>query len=139
MAGLNKVMIIGHLGADTEIRFTDTGLSIANFSVAVSNSWTGKDGQKQDSTEWFRVVAFGKLAEVCGQYLKKGKQVYIEGRLQTRKWEDKEGVTRYTTEVVANQMQMLGRKGDDEQSPPAQQYAGGGGDPAPPELDDIPF
>lgn len=141
MAGVNKVILVGNLGGDPEIRYAQSGLAVANFSLATSETWT-KDGQKQEKTEWHKVVAFAKLAEICGEYLHKGKQVYIEGRIQTRKWEDKEGQTRYTTEIVANQMQMLGAKGDRGEAPAASK---GGSDstqaeePPPPELDDIPF
>lgn len=111
MAGVNKVILIGNLGGDPEIRCLDNGNTVANFSIATSESWT-KDGEKHDKTEWHKIVAWGKLAEICGKYLHKGKQVCIEGKLQTRKWEDKEGVTRYVTEVAAFQMQMLGPKGE---------------------------
>lgn len=116
MAGVNKAILVGNLGGDPEIRYTQAGLAVADFSLATTESWS-KDGQKQDKTEWHKVVAFGKLAEICGEYLVKGKQIYIEGRIQTKKWEDKEGVTKYTTEIVANQMQMLGGKGDQGEAP----------------------
>lgn len=112
MAGVNKVILVGNLGADPEIRYTPSGLAIANFRIATTESYKNKEGQKEDKTEWHRIVTFGKLAEICGEYLNKGKQVYIEGRIQTRDWEDKEGNKRYTTEIVCNQMQMLGRVGD---------------------------
>jgi len=108
MPGLNKIQIIGNLGRDPEIRYTQSGMEICNFSVAVTEKY--KD---EERTEWFRVVAFGKLAGICGQYLAKGRQVYIEGRIQTRQWEDKDGNQRYTTEVLANTMLMLGGRGDD--------------------------
>jgi single-strand DNA-binding protein len=107
---LNKVILIGNLGKDAEVRYAPSGTAVANFSIATSEKW-GKDGEKQQRTEWHRIVAFGKLAEICGEYLTKGKQVYIEGRLQTRNWEDREGVKRYTTEIVAHQMLMIGGKG----------------------------
>ena len=156
MAGVNKAILVGTLGGDPEIRYTQNGLAVVNFSLATSESWT-KDGEKHDKTEWHKVVAFGKLAEICGEYLVKGKQVYIEGRIQTRKWEDKEGTTRYTTEIVANQMTMLGSKGDRGDVPSgggggkssggsgggSGSGGGGGGsraeEPPPPDLDDIPF
>lgn len=109
MSSLNKVTLIGRLGKDPEIRYTPSGLAVANFSMATSENWT-KEGQKESRTEWHRIVAFGKLAEICGEYLAKGKQVYIEGRIQTREWEDKEGNKRYTTEIVAGQMLMLGAR-----------------------------
>jgi single-strand DNA-binding protein len=110
MGGINKVLLIGNLGADPETRTMPSGDMVANFNLATSERWTGKDGTKEEKTEWHRIVAFRKLAEICGEYLFKGKQVYIEGRLQTRKWEDRDGNMRYTTEVVAGQMVMLGRR-----------------------------
>jgi single-strand DNA-binding protein len=112
MAGVNKVILVGNLGADPEIRYTTSGAAVANFRIATTESYKNKEGQKEEKTEWHRIVTFGKLAEICGEYLNKGKQVYVEGRIQTRQWEDKEGTTRYTTEIVCNQMQMLGRVGD---------------------------
>jgi len=110
MASVNKVILIGNLGSDPESRTMPSGDMVANFNIATSERWTGKDGTKEEKTEWHRIVAFRKLAEICGEYLFKGKQVYIEGRLQTRKWEDRDGNMRYTTEVVAGQMVMLGRR-----------------------------
>ncbi len=110
MAGINKAILIGNLGRDPEIRYTPSGVAVANFSVATTETWTGKDGNKETRTEWHRIVAFGKLGEICGQYLSKGKQVYIEGRIQTREWEDRDKNKRYTTEIVASQMQMLGAR-----------------------------
>lgn len=110
--GINKVILIGNLGKDPEIRYAPAGGAVANITLATSESWKDKaTGEKQERTEWHRVVFFGRLAEIAGEYLKKGAQVYIEGRLQTRKWQDKEGKDRYTTEVVANEMQMLGSRG----------------------------
>ena len=109
MAGLNKVILIGNLGADPEIRYTPSGMAVANFRLATSETRNTKDGQKETKTEWHRIVTFGKLAEICGEYLEKGKQVYIEGKIQTRNWEDKDGNKRFTTEIVANDMRMLGR------------------------------
>ncbi len=107
--GINKVILVGNLGQDPEVRTTTTGSTITNISVATTESWTDKStGQKQEKTEWHRIVFFGRLAEIAGEYLRKGRQVYIEGRLQTRKWQDKNGQDRYTTEIVANEMQMLG-------------------------------
>ena len=111
MASLNKVMIIGNLGADPEMRFTANGDAVANFRVAASRRYTTRDGEQREQTEWFRVVCWRRLAEIAGQYLQKGRQVYIEGRLETRQWEDRDGNTRYTTEVVANEMVMLGSRG----------------------------
>ncbi len=110
--GINKVILIGNLGGDPELRSTPSGAPVATFTLATNESWTGKDGVKQERTEWHRIVAWGKLAEICGQYLTKGRQVYIEGRLTTRSWEDKQGVQRKTTEIVARDMQMLGGRGD---------------------------
>ncbi len=107
--GINKVIIVGNLGADPDSRAMPSGNAVTNISVATSESWNDRDtGEKQEKTEWHRVVFFNRLAEIAAQYLKKGSQVYVEGKLQTRKWEDKEGNERWTTEVVANQMQMLG-------------------------------
>ena len=113
MASVNKVILVGNLGADPEVRYAPSGTAVANFSVATTDQWTNKEGGKEEKTEWHRIVAFGRLGEICGEYLHKGKQVYVEGRLQTRSWEDREGVKRYTTEIVANTMQMLGPKGKD--------------------------
>ena len=112
MPGINKVILIGNLGKDPEIRNLKKNESVAVASVATSSAWKDKNGEKQEKTEWHRVVFFGRLAEIAGEYLRKGSQVYIEGRLQTNKWEDKEGNDRYTTEIVANEMQMLGKKSD---------------------------
>jgi len=110
MASVNKVILIGNLGADPEKRYTGTGNAVCNLRIATNERWTDKQGQKQERTEWHRVVFFGKLAEIAGQYLKKGRQVYVEGALRTRKWTDKEGQERYTTEIVADRMQMLGSR-----------------------------
>ncbi|MEI6141070.1 MAG: single-stranded DNA-binding protein [Mariniphaga sp.] len=105
--GLNKVMIIGHLGRDPEMRYTPSGRPVTTFTVATSRSWNTVDGERHSETEWFNIVAWGNLAEICKQYLTKGQQVYIEGRLQTRRWEDKEGNKHSSVEVVANEMMML--------------------------------
>lgn len=110
--GLNKVMIIGHLGRDPEMRYTPSGRPVTTFSVATSRSWHSADGERHEETEWFNVVAWGSLAEICNQYLRKGQQVYIEGRLQTRRWEDTEGNKHFTTELVAKEMIMLGERRD---------------------------
>lgn len=107
MAGVNRVIIIGNLGNDPEMKATADGKAVANVSVATSESWKDKQGQKQERTEWHRIVVFGKLAEIVGQYLKKGSKAYFDGSLRTRKWQDKDGQDRYTTEIVANEMQML--------------------------------
>jgi len=109
--GVNKVILIGNLGADPEVRFTPGGQAVANFRIATNESWTDKQGQRQERTEWHRIVVWGKLAELCGEYLKKGRQAYVEGRLQTREWTDKEGKKNYTTEIVANTVQFLGGGG----------------------------
>ena len=107
--GVNKVILVGNLGQDPEVRYTANGAAVANITVATSEQWTDKQsGQKQEKTEWHRVVLFGRLGEIAGEYLRKGSQVYLEGKLQTRKWQDQSGQDRYTTEIVANEMQMLG-------------------------------
>ncbi len=157
MAGINKAIIIGRLGRDPEIRYTQDGKAVANFSVATSETWKDKaSGEKKERTEWHRIVAFDRLGEICGEYLSKGKQVYIEGRLQTRSWE-KDGVTRYTTEIVATDMQMIGGRDGGSQGGAASENGSGehgqgssyhrdnafksgpmGSSSAPPE-DDIPF
>jgi single-strand DNA-binding protein len=111
MSGVNKVIIVGRLGADPEMKTISTGNTVARLSVATSDQWTDKEGQKQERTEWHRVVVWGKLAELCGKYLSKGRQVYVEGRLQTRSWEDPQGGKKYTTEVVAQTVQFLNSGG----------------------------
>ncbi|MEO1766359.1 single-stranded DNA-binding protein [Thiobacter aerophilum] len=111
MASVNKVILIGNLGADPEVRYMPSGDAITSIRVATTDTWKDKNGEKQERTEWHRVVFFGKTAEIAGEYLKKGSQVYVEGRLQTRKWQDKDGQDRYTTEIVADRMQMLGSRG----------------------------
>ena len=134
--GLNKVQLIGNLGADPDFRSTPSGTSVVSLRVATTETWNNKDGQQEQKTEWHRVVMWGKLAEIARDYLKKGKQVYLEGRLQTSSWEDRDGQKRYTTEVVANQMLMLG--GRDQDAPDM-------GDVGQPETvashdeDDLPF
>jgi single-strand DNA-binding protein len=114
--GLNKVMIIGHLGRDPEMRYTPSGRPVTTYTVATSRTWNTSDGERHSETEWFNVVAWGNLAEICKQYLTKGQQVYIEGRLQTRYWEDKEGNKHSSTEIVANEMIMLGDRRDSNQA-----------------------
>ncbi len=136
--GINKVILVGNLGKDPESRFLQNGTAVANITVATSESWKDKQtGEQKEKTEWHTVVFFGRLAEIVGEYLKKGSQVYIEGKLQTRKWQDKDGNDRYSTEVNASEMQMLGsRGGSSERSAPAPAPAadtGGGFD------DSIPF
>jgi single-strand DNA-binding protein len=110
MASVNKVILVGNLGRDPETRYMPDGGAITNISVATTDVWKDKNGEKQEKTEWHRVAFFGKLAEIAGEYLKKGSQVYVEGRLQTRKWQDKDGADKYTTEVIADRMQMLGSR-----------------------------
>ncbi|MCK5069548.1 MAG: single-stranded DNA-binding protein [Desulfocapsa sp.] len=109
---LNKAMLIGNLGADPEIRYTQEGTPVATFNIATTERWTDKSGQKQDSTEWHRVVVWRRLAEICGEYLHKGSKVYIEGKIQTRKWQDQNGNDKYTTEIVAREMKMLDSRGE---------------------------
>lgn len=149
MAGINKVILIGRLGRDPEVRYMPDGTAVANFSIATSEEWKDKaSGEKKEKTEWHRIVAFRRLGEICGEYLSKGRQVYIEGRIQTREWEDKEGVKRYTTEIVANQMQMLGSKDESygnarnsgfKKSEPAPDPPSAGPDFMGEPDDDIPF
>ncbi len=151
MASLNKVLLIGNLGADPEIRYMPSGDAIANLRIATTDTWKDKGGEKQERTEWHRVALFGKLAEIAGEYLKKGSAVYIEGRIQTRKWQDKEGQERYTTEIVANEMKMLGGRGtggtaEMDKGPGRAAAPAGKGKPAAPAgggfddmEDDIPF
>ncbi len=124
--GVNKAIIVGNLGRDPEVRYSASGSAIANVTVATTDSWKDRQsGERQERTEWHRVVFFNRLAEIAGEYLKKGSQVYIEGRIQTRKWEDKDGNDRWTTEIVANEMQMLGSRGGGEmQDAPTQNYGG---------------
>ena len=110
MASVNKVILVGNLGRDPETRYMPEGGAVTNISIATTDAWKDKNGEKQEKTEWHRVAFFGKLAEIAGEYLKKGSQVYVEGRLQTRKWQDKDGQDRYTTEIVADRMQMLGSR-----------------------------
>lgn len=112
MSGINKVIVVGRLGQDPEVRYTQGGQAVCNFSVATSESWNDKEGQRQEKTEWHRIVVWGKIAEICSQYLGKGRQVYVEGRLQTRQWDDKDGNKRYTTEIVANTVQFLDKAND---------------------------
>lgn len=138
MASLNKVMLIGNLGREPEIRYMPNGDAVANVALATAESWKDKNGEKQEKTEWHRVIFFGRQAEIAGEYLKKGSSIYIEGRLQTRKWNDKDGNERYTTEIVADRMQMLGgsREASREQNPqPSRQQRS----PADDFDDDIPF
>jgi single-strand DNA-binding protein len=139
---LNKVMLIGNVGKDPEIRYLPGGNAVANFSLATNESYKNKEGKVEERTEWHKLVAFGKLAEICSEYVSKGKQIYIEGRIQTREWQDKEGQRRFTTEVIALNMILLGSKGESAAS-----AAGGGGggeeevvyEPVTGSNEDIPF
>jgi single-strand DNA-binding protein len=130
---INKAILIGNLGADPEVRYTQNGTAVATFNVATTERWKGQDGQMQEQTEWHRVVAWAKLADICGEYLHKGSRVYIEGKIQTRKWQDKDGADRYTTEIVARDMKMLtpkggegGRQAGSYQEPPFPDEPSGG-------------
>jgi single-strand DNA-binding protein len=124
MASVNKVILIGNLGRDPETRYTTGGDAVTNLNIATTETWKDKSGEKQEKTEWHRVVLFARLAEIAGEYLKKGRPVYVEGRLKTRKWTDKDGVEKYTTEIVADQMQLLGSR---EGMGGADEAGGGGG------------
>lgn len=147
--GINKATLIGNLGADPEIRYTTNGSAVANVRLATAESWRDKEtGEQQERTEWHRVVFFGRLAEIVEQYLRKGSQVYVEGRIQTRKWQDRDGNDRYTTEIVANEMQMLGGRGagggapaksDDAPASASSPAPGPSGQPTDDFDDDIPF
>ncbi|HKO54296.1 MAG TPA: single-stranded DNA-binding protein [Thermoanaerobaculia bacterium] len=124
MASVNRVILIGRLGKDPEVRSTPSGSNVAKFTIATDERYTDRNGERQERTEWHNIVAWGKLAEICGQYLKKGKLVYIDGSIRTDSWDDKEsGQKKYRTEIIANNMQMLDRRGDDEGG----SYGGGGG------------
>lgn len=147
---VNKAILVGRLGKDPETRYTAAGQAVCNFSVATDESWKARSGEKQRRTEWHRIVAWGKLAEIIQQYCKKGMQVYIEGRIQSRQWDDREGIKRYTTEIVASVLRMLGSKGDNGRAddPPVQddehdEQGQGGHSPQPESSDtadeDIPF
>ncbi len=142
---VNKVILVGNLGQDPSLRYTASGTAVCNFSIATTESYKDKDGNRQEKTEWHSIVAWRQLAEICGKYLVKGKQVYIEGKLQTRKWQDRDGNDRYSTEIVADQMQMLGRAGEgqgQQQERPAQSQQTAPSQPQQPNFnpdDDIPF
>jgi single-strand DNA-binding protein len=139
MAGINKVILVGNLGADPEMRYTPSGTAVANFRIATSETRTNKEGNKETKTEWHRIVTFGKLAEICGEYLAKGRQVYIEGRIQTRSWDDRDGNKRYTTEIVANTMQMLGSKESAAAGAGAPQGQAPDIEEPPSDIEDVPF
>lgn len=132
-----SVQIIGHLGADPEMRYTANGSAVTNFRVATSRSWSDQSGEKREETEWFRIVAWNRLAEICAQYLVKGRLVFVQGRLQTRSWEDQQGQKRYTTELFAQEVKFLGGGGNGRESGPTQGFrADEAGDIDP---DDLPF
>ena len=144
MASVNKVILIGNLGRDPEMRYTKGGQPVANFTLATNEAFTTRDGQREERTEWHRIVVWGKTAELCVEHLAKGRSVYLEGRIQTREWEDKEGQKRRTTEVVAQTVQFLGGpRGAGGGAPPSREqggsYEGPADDAAPPQGDDIPF
>jgi single-strand DNA-binding protein len=157
MAGVNKAILVGNLGRDPELRHTPNGQAVVNFTLATSESWTDKSGERQERTEWHRIVVWGRQAEMCAQYLSKGRTVYVEGRIQTREWEDKEGNKRYTTEINASNVNFIGPRTDGgggggggySGGGGGGSYSGGGGgggtrneapaDPGPPMDDDIPF
>jgi single-strand DNA-binding protein len=140
MASLNKVMLIGNLGKDPEVRYTPAGVAVASFNLATSERFKNKSGEWEERTEWHRVTLWSKLAEIAGEYLAKGKTVYIEGRLQTRKWQDNSGNERYTTEIVGEKMQMLSPKGERRGGDTTSEPVNGGGFEEPPfQDDDIPF
>jgi single-strand DNA-binding protein len=142
MSGVNKVIVMGHLGQDVEVRFTPAGKAVANISIATSEKFKDKEGNTQERTEWHRIVLFGRTAEVAGEFLRKGSMAYVEGRLQTRKWTDKEGQDRYTTEIIGDRLQLVGNKSDSQGSEHA--AAPKGRENTPPPADDdfddqIPF
>ncbi|MEM9175643.1 MAG: single-stranded DNA-binding protein [Myxococcota bacterium] len=151
MAGVNKAILVGNLGRDPELRHTPNGQAVVNFTLATSESWTDKSGERQERTEWHRIVVWGRQAEMCNQYLSKGRTVYVEGRIQTREWEDKDGNKRYTTEINANNVNFIGPRtdGGGGGGGGGGGYSGGGGgggmrndapiDAGPPMDDDIPF
>lgn len=140
---VNKAILVGNLGRDPEMRSLPSGQPVANFTMATTRKWKDKEGARQEHTDWHNIVCFGRLAEIAGQFLTKGKQIYVEGRIQTRSWE-KDGEKKYRTEIVAENFQMLGSRGDSYQTPPDSAYAdepggGGSGDGGSDEDDDIPF
>ena len=154
MASVNKVILLGNLGADPEVRYTNTGTAVANFRIATNERWNDKNGATQERTEWHNIVAWGKLAEICGKYLKKGRSVYVEGRLQTRSWDDKDGQKRYSTEIISDRIELLGRRegggsggGGRDRDDDDGGYQGGGGNYGGPSGgpqhdapdDDVPF
>lgn len=144
MSGINKVILVGRLGTDPEVKTVGQGSTVTRLSVATSEQWTDKNGQKQERTEWHRIVVWGKLAEICGKHLSKGRQVYVEGRLQTRNWEDQQGQKRYATEIVASTVQFLGAAGESRSTSSASNDTGAdfqdfGPEPSFSASDEIPF
>jgi single-strand DNA-binding protein len=135
---VNKVILIGNLGADPEVRYAQSGAAVANFRLATTETWKKQDGSKEELTEWHRIVAFGRLGEICGEYLAKGSRAYVEGRIQTRKWQDKDGNDRYTTEIVAREMKMLSPRGASEGGS-SRQFDEEPPYPEPMAGDDVPF
>lgn len=144
MSGINKVILVGRLGKDPEVKAVGQGNTVATFTLATSENWTDKSGQKQEKTEWHRIVVWGKLAEICGRHLAKGRQIYVEGRLQTREWNDQQGNKRYTTEIVANTVQFLGSSSEARpqaaaQSSEAENFQDFGPEPSFDSSEEIPF
>jgi single-strand DNA-binding protein len=154
MAGVNKAILVGNLGRDPELRHTQNGQAVVNFTLATSETWTDKSGERVERTEWHRIVVWGKTGEMCAQYLSKGRTVYVEGRIQTREWEDKDGNKRYTTEINAQTVNFIGPRSGGSGEPGGGDFGGGGGqrgggmsaggdgpsgDSGPPPDDDIPF
>jgi single-strand DNA-binding protein len=146
MSGVNKVILVGNLGANPEMRYTQAGQAVANLRLATTERWTDKNGQKQEITEWHRIVVWGKQAEIVGQYLTKGRQIYVEGRIRTRQWQDQQGQKRYSTEIVAQTVQMLGPRTGADRGPddvaatvPPEEHMGADAGPGPGNDDDIPF
>jgi single-strand DNA-binding protein len=136
---VNKAMLIGRLGKDPEVRYTPDGTMVTNFNLATDEQWKDKNGEKVQKTEWHRIVTFGKLAEICGNYLVKGKLIFVEGRIQTRSWEDKEGVKRFTTEIVASNMQMLDSKAQSKADDSSLETSSVSSNNAGTPTDDVPF
>ena len=136
---VNKAMLIGRLGKDPEVRYTPDGAMVTNFNLATDEQWKDKNGEKVQKTEWHKIVTFGKLAEICGNYLVKGKLVFVEGRIQTQSWDDKEGVKRYTTQIVANNMQMLDSKGQNKAEEPSTDSSPSTMASSSAPMDDVPF
>ena len=136
---VNKAMLIGRLGKDPEVRYTPDGTMVTNFNLATDEQWKDKNGEKVQKTEWHRIVTFGKLAEICGNYLVKGKLIFVEGRIQTRSWEDKDGVKRFTTEIIASNMQMLDSKAQSKADDSSLETSSVSSNNAGTPTDDVPF